>query len=589
MKYFKTFLLFMLNLSLFHAISQNFNESRPTGLNSEVVIQRMHQLLNAYDSYGRLSGSILFSYRGETVLAEGFGWASQARQIPNTISTSLDIGSVSKQFTAAAILKLVEEGKVGLETPINRYLDEYASKKWKKVTVHHLLTHTSGIPSLYQSGQGLEELMPQPYNIEMADLIAYFHDKKLLAKPGKKYRYSNSGYVLLAAIIEKVCGTEYDQYLQETFFQPLNMEGTYWPDTRSYNDAQGHLGFNAQTKSAEKWSASWAVGAGGWFSSVLDLEKWRKHIHSDHFLTPDLRATYFAPHIPSRSGHYGYGWEIKSLDGKKVVSHDGATLGFVSQFIQIPEDEIGVFVLLNQTHDLDLLGTSGQFAEDIAMDLLALFHEKDIEIMPQRVEMSDVDIQAKEGTYAFEENDIWKVQQEGTHLIVEAKTYSPIQLPYYQNLPDTTEVLKRSYAIAEALKANKIGKMARHCDPMMKALTWFGVMKLGYKSIIEDRDQMLDYHIYQIEPLGHEKYKVTFRAIFEEDQIDFQLYFNEKGKLQGIFDGGYYVEGPKSMELIPVGKNQFLLYGFPYGDDDLLILFNRDGLALDNTVAQKLK
>lgn len=589
MNYFKILLSISFVLISLAGITQSFitaEDNIQLAQTHQRSIQKMNNLLDAYNSYGRLSGSILFTHKGHSILERSFGMASYQTNKPNMPHTSFDIGSLSKQFTAAAILSLVQQSKVNLETPINEYLGKYASKRWKKVTVHHLLTHTSGIPSLYQSGQGLDTLMPKAHPIELETLISYFKDHKLLSKPGKKYRYNNSGYILLAAIIEEVSGFPYGEYLTQTFFKPLNMQETFWINARSASVADGYLGFHEARIPATKWSPTWAIGAGGWHSAVMDLEKWRKYINSEDFLTPALVKKYYYPHVSTRSGHYAYGWEVKKFKGFQMISHDGATLGFVSQFIQIPAEEIGVFILLNQTHDLDLLGTSEQFAEDIGMDLISLFYgsEENVSLIPSKIELSANDLQKKEGTYNFSEEETWKIAMKEGRLFIDANNYSPIQLLYYQDISNSLQVAQSSYAIAEALKTNKIGKMAPHSDATMKILTWLGIMKLGYNSIIGDRKEMLDYHIYQLEDMENNKHKVTIRTIFEQDQIDFALYFNEKDKLQGIFDAGYYSPGPQNMSLIPVSANEFILDGFTYGEKDLIVRFNHQGLVLGEDI-----
>ena len=196
--------------------------------------QNLENLIQREIDYQHFSGCIQIKKEGQLIYERCAGYSDFEKLKENRIDLPFDIGSVSKQFTAAAILHLAESGQLEIDAPINRYLGRYASPEWEEVTVHHLLTHTSGIPSLFQSGQGIEAVMPSEDAISLGELISYFSEAELLFDPGEEYRYSNSGYVLLAAIIQNLSGSDYGDFMhnmlaeyglhQTTFGPPKSVE-----------------------------------------------------------------------------------------------------------------------------------------------------------------------------------------------------------------------------------------------------------------------------------------------------------------------------------------------------------------------------
>ena len=158
----------------------------------------------------------------ETLFAKGYGFANAEHEVPNTTQTKFRLGSITKQFTAMAILILQEQGKLKIEDPIGKYIDD-SPKAWEDVTIHHLLTHTGGVPS-YTDDPAYVKKMMMPETVK--SMIARFRDKPLDFKPGEKFHYSNSGYFLLGAIIEKVSGKSYEAFLKEAIFDPLGMHDT---------------------------------------------------------------------------------------------------------------------------------------------------------------------------------------------------------------------------------------------------------------------------------------------------------------------------------------------------------------------------
>jgi len=177
---------------------------------------KVDEYVGTYLKIGNFSGSILIAKEGRILLSKGYGMANLEHDVPNAPQTIFRLGSVTKQFTSMAIMQLREKGRLDVDDPIAKYLPTYPNGE--EITIHHLLTHTSGIPD-FGEFPDLQKTIMIPSPVEKT--IQRFKDKPLEFTPGEKFKYSNSGYILLGYIIEKVCGTSYEEFLKENVFQPL--------------------------------------------------------------------------------------------------------------------------------------------------------------------------------------------------------------------------------------------------------------------------------------------------------------------------------------------------------------------------------
>ena len=186
--------------------------------------EQLDKLLNRYNEYGKFNGSVLVTDQGKIVYKKGFGLANMEWDIPNKPNTKHRLGSVTKQFTAMLILQLAADGKLDLHVPITKYLPDYPKESGDKITIHHLLTHSSGIPNYTAFPGFFAENSRNPYTPD--EFVKEFEDKDLEFTPGENFNYSNSGYFLLGVIIEKISGKTYEQMLRENIFTPLGMNDT---------------------------------------------------------------------------------------------------------------------------------------------------------------------------------------------------------------------------------------------------------------------------------------------------------------------------------------------------------------------------
>ncbi len=306
--------------------------------------------LNRAAMAGSFSGSVLVARRGHILLDKGYGQADRAARIPDTPQTRYLLASVSKQFTAMAILLLQKEGKLNVRDRICNYLAT-CPRTWRAITIHELLAHTSGIPD-YMSFADFDAGMNTA--ITPAELVDRFRYLPLDFAPGTSWRYSNSGYALLGYIIERVSGQSYSDFLQRRIFHPLRMSATAYEPDGVIGEGTA-VGYDGQSK-ADAMNPTVAYAAGGLVSTVEDLYRWSLAINDSRLLPANLTALMQQPQarIPGRNaGSYGYGWFIREHMGMQAIEHTGVLNGFTTLIAHFPRDDITLIVLCNQGVDMD--------------------------------------------------------------------------------------------------------------------------------------------------------------------------------------------------------------------------------------------
>lgn len=287
---------------------------------------------------------------GKVIKTAGYGVASIEFNIPVTPETEFEIGSVSKQFTAAGIMLLVEDGKVNLDEKISKYLPN-TPPAWEKVTVRNLLTHTSGIKS-YTSLDGGFELYR---NLKRDDFIKLLAVYPLDFETGTAYVYDNSGYSLLAYIIESASGKPYWDFMRERIFMPLKMTKTTDRDPKNIilNRAGGYEWENGKLVGRD-YNLTALFGAGTIVSTVTDLAKWDIALRNDTLLKKDSKLQMWTPLTfnDGKNYQYGFGFRISDINGHKLIAHSGQTAGFGSNISRYVDDDLTVIALTN-------LGASG--------------------------------------------------------------------------------------------------------------------------------------------------------------------------------------------------------------------------------------
>ncbi|MEA5598815.1 serine hydrolase domain-containing protein [Rivularia sp. UHCC 0363] len=306
------------------------------------------------------SGSVLIARNSTVLVRQGYGEADREKHEVNKAQTKFRIGSLTKQFTAMAILILQAEGNLNVHDRICTYLSNCPTS-WQAITIHQLLTHTSGIPD-FTRFPGFLATQGSPSS--PTQTIARFKDKPLDFQPGEKFSYSNSGYILLGAIIERASGATYEAFLKDNIFVPLQMVDSGY----DHNNGDLAIGYRDQTSvPADFVDMSIPYAAGGLYSTVEDLYRWDQALYTDKLIpknSRDMMFTAFAL-MPDNGGlGYGYGWGIGEEDHHLLISHEGGINGFHSVIARYPNDKT-VIIILGNRQDMNLFEMRTQIAKII--------------------------------------------------------------------------------------------------------------------------------------------------------------------------------------------------------------------------------
>jgi CubicO group peptidase (beta-lactamase class C family) len=300
------------------------------------------EYMQASTKFDQFSGSILIARNGLPILSKGYGMANYQLNAPNTPKTVFKIASLTKQFTAMAIMQLQERGKLSVNDKICLYLEDCPTA-WQPITIRQMLTHTSGIPNFSSLPNWDDTLSIQPY--EKKEFVKVFRDLPLLFAPGENYKYSNSAYYLLGLIIEKVSGDNYEDFLKKNIFAPLGMTNTgiYKPRPLTPNLATGYYWSLNSFVNAPYHDPTSSYSNGGLVSTTADLLLWDQALYTEKLVSKKSLNEIFTP----VKRDYGYGWIIEKKINRNSVGHSGSFNGFSSFILRFPEDNVTVIILSN--------------------------------------------------------------------------------------------------------------------------------------------------------------------------------------------------------------------------------------------------
>ena len=339
------------------ALGVSYASAQSAGPSAAEIRTKVDEYMNAAMAVNGFSGSILVAQNGEPVVNKGYGMANIELAVPNTSQTVFRLGSVTKQFTAMAIMILQERGKLRVSDPVCQYLTDCPAA-WQPLTIRHLLTHTSGIPN-YTNFPDFARMAVLPTS--SADMIGMLRDKPLEFAPGEKFAYSNSGYYVLGMIIERVSGKTYADFLQANIFTPLAMNHTGYDNSSTIlrNRAAGYARQAGETVNAAYMDMTIPFAAGALYSTTEDLLRWDQALYKDTLVAQKSLDEMFTPD----KGGYAYGWSIGKRFDRQVIAHGGGIYGFATEIARFPADRVTVIVLSN---------VEGAAAGPIANDLAAV-------------------------------------------------------------------------------------------------------------------------------------------------------------------------------------------------------------------------
>jgi len=316
---------------------------------SDDMLAKLDGLINSYLDEDNIPGALVaVASRGQMIHLQEYGMANVELSVPVSDSTVFEIGSISKQFVSAAVMLLVQEGKLELDDSIHQYLPGLPSE-WLGVTVRHLLTHTSGIPDYEE----IRTYDVYRFRLTPAEVIQIAHSRPMDFAPGTGWYYSNTGYFLLSMIVERIEGRPLGQVLESRIFGPLGMTQTRMADPEAIipHRASGYWVNKAgELINRNPTETSSTLGAGGILSSAYDLAKWDEELYGDQLLSAESKATMWTPVVLPNGDNTGYafGWRVGSYEGLTFQRHGGQVAGFVASFSRFPDHEAAIIVFMNR-------------------------------------------------------------------------------------------------------------------------------------------------------------------------------------------------------------------------------------------------
>jgi CubicO group peptidase (beta-lactamase class C family) len=305
------------------------------------LAEQIDSVMGEFVELDLFSGSVLVAREGDIVYAGAFGEANKDHRVASKLETRLNIGSIGKVFTGVGIMQLVERGRIELDAPVLRYLEYFPYGD--AITIHHLLSHTSGMFN-YMAHPDYRANTSRLRRI--SDFLPLIYDQQLVFEtPGERFAYSNSGIVVLGAVIEKVSGQPYDEYIREHILMPAGMFDTginFWDEVVS-NRAMGYTKSATGGFSAAVFQIPPASADGGIETTVLDLLKFDRALYGDGLLKEASKSRMFTPNL----NQYGYCWRITNDGGRMSIGHGGGAPGVSASFMRYPDDDVTIIVLSN--------------------------------------------------------------------------------------------------------------------------------------------------------------------------------------------------------------------------------------------------
>ena len=340
-----------------------------TALMAQTRIEKIDALISKYVDNERFNGSILVAEGGEVLLKKGYGYANFEWEIPCTPDTKFRLGSITKQFTSMLVMRQVEQGKIRLDDVLSKYLPNYPKAQGEKVTVRHLLNHTSGIPS-YTEVRNPREPRDARVPWTQDSLMKVFSGLPLEFEPGTKFKYNNSGYFLLGVILEQVMSRPYERLLHDEILDPLGMKNTGY-DHASPIMKKRAAGYErgGGLKNAEYLDMSIPYAAGAMYSTVEDLLLWDQALYTEKLISEKSKVEYYRPGL----SNYAFGWVVrnmavgKSPDSVWTISHGGGINGFNTVIVRVPAKR-QLIVFLNNT--------GGAPLQEMVTGVLGILYEK---------------------------------------------------------------------------------------------------------------------------------------------------------------------------------------------------------------------
>ena len=558
-------------------------------------------LFQSYSNYDRFIGSVLISQDDTIIYQKSFGYADVESQRPNTAQSIFSIASVTKTITGVAIMKLVDDGALTLDTPISTYFPRFIPKYSKDITVRHLLNHSSGMQAnigrIDDEGNGL---VLGENEITMDELIELFQESQLKFEPGTGYEYNNFGYTLLANIIEKVSGQSYADYLEQSIFIPAGMKNSSVDTFKILDEiAFPHtgLGLNAFKKHTPSIHLSWIKGAGNLNATAIDLYNFMRSLNSGILLKPESVDKLYNVSQPTgiNDTEYGLGWSIEHRGGEKWINHSGLLPGSASIMGFLPEKNIKIIILSNATSTKldakdDFQGKREFVSGAIIDNVIAAVQGKRPELLPMQVNNSNKEDYNQ--SYDLDDMHSLTFKKQGNNYTLESTgsdSWSIFTYAFSKNAKEDNKASEIASFFANAFSTQDFNGLSDFGSEEMK--TFFGSedgikqLKGIWSYFLEQAGAFKSYNIYNIE--GENTKTVNIRFHFEKNDVGIVLSINKENLIQGMFnDDTVKTSHVSKVVLTPIGKDEFFINGHQNGGmQDLRVSLTEDDLVLiDNSI-----
>lgn len=575
-----------------------YNSLNQTNSNTKLE-ESINEVFESYAHYNRFIGNVLISQNDKIIYKKSFGYADVENFKKNTKNSIFSIASVTKPLTAVGIMKLVDDGKLTLETPISTYFPNFIPDFSKKITIRHLLNHSSGMQAnigrIDDQGNGL---MPGENPISRDEFFKKFKDSKLKHDPGLGYEYNNFGYTLLAYIIERVTKLSYADYMEQAVFRPANMKNTSVNNYKEFDQrAFPHidLGMNAFTKMTNSIHRSWLIGAGNINSTTEDLYNFMEALEDGILLKPTSVEKLYR-YTQSRgvnNSEYGLGWRIQYKGGEKWINHTGLLPGVASIIGTLPEKNIKIIILSNATTtnlitENNFQGKDHFIDNEIIDNVIAILQDKKAELLPKSTQITNHNLADYSKSYELDGKHSLLLRKKGETFTLETIGKEPWSVFTYKFSRDAKENNKTSETalfFAKAMSSQNFNGLSDYANDDLKRFLGSkeGVNQLNgmWTNFIKNAGAFKSYNIYKTE--GEEDNKtVHIRFHFEKEDVGFVIGVNAKNQIQGMFiDDSMRTSSSQKVKLTQISEKEFFINGHQNnGMQDLRINISDKRLVL---------
>jgi len=558
--------------------------------------ESINEVFESYAHYNRFLGSVLISKDNHIIYQKSFGYADIEGHTKNTKKSIFSIASLSKSLTAVGIMKLIDDGKLTLETPISNYFPDFMPDFSKEITIQHLLNNSSGIEAnIGRTDDNGNGLMPEGSPITLDELLEKLKDSKLKFEPGTGYDYNNFGYLLLAHIIEKVSVQSYANFMEQAVFKPAGMKNTSIAFFNSLNQkAQPYLGLGMTEfkKFNSPFHPSWLMGAADMNSTTVDLFKFMQALDNGILLKPaSVNKIYTSTQAMGVNEMLsGLGWVIDHKGDEKWIYNNGLLPGYASVMGSLVEKNIKVIILSNATSVNpveDEFQGEVTFVPEITDKIIELLQGKSIENLPIPKKTKNTSIVNVTKEYQLDNKHSLFLKKEGNTYTFETADEEPWSVFTYLFSRDSNEndaFSETALFFANAMSTQNFEGLINYANDQMKGFLGtekgLGQLKEMWRNFLQHSGRFISYNIYKID--GDDVKNVHIRFHFETVDIGIVLSLNGDHKIQGMFmDDSVKTNHINTVKLIPISENEFFINGHQYGGmQDLRITLSNEGLIL---------